>query len=103
MIKQDKIIGLLKFGLRSHMEELLHDGHLFMSPLSTFINMEDDHLRSDQDEAVDYSMPAKGAGEQVGKWESENPPVGAAHLSLSHLPTLPLSRSRAHATLPTPE
>jgi hypothetical protein len=73
--KQDKIIGLLKFGKRSHMEELLHDGHLFMSPLSTFINMEDDHLRADQDEAIDYSMPAEGAKLLI-KHNDEWLPVG---------------------------
>ena len=75
MIKQDKIIGLLKFGLRSHMEELLHDGHLFMSPLSTFINMEEDHLRADRDEAVDYSMPVDGAELSI-KHNDEWIPIG---------------------------
>jgi len=42
------------------MEELLHHGHLFMSPLTTFIHMEEDHLRADKDEAIEYALPAEG-------------------------------------------
>lgn len=57
------------------MEELLHDGHLFMSPLSTFINMEEDHLRADRDEAVDYSMPVDGAELSI-KHNDEWIPIG---------------------------
>ncbi|MDD2853188.1 MAG: hypothetical protein PHY09_14990 [Desulfuromonadaceae bacterium] len=71
MKQKDRLIGLFKFGLRAHMEELIQDGHLYMSPLSTFIAMEGDPLRADQDEAIDHSMPANGAQflmEQNGKW-----------------------------------
>src|SRR5665647_732644 len=71
MKQQDRTIGLFKFGLRAHMEELFHDGHLYMSPLTTFITLEGDRLRADQHEAIDHTMPAKGAQLSIkdgGKW-----------------------------------
>jgi hypothetical protein len=57
----ERIIALIKFGQRAHMEELFNYGHLFMSSLSNFRDMEEDHLRADKDEAIEYAMPAESA------------------------------------------
>ena len=84
MKRQDKTIGLFKFGLRSDMEKLLHDGHLFMSPLSAFIHMEEDHLRADQDEAIDYAMPVEGAEFSI-KHHDKWLPIGGLTGSLRYV------------------
>lgn len=67
----DSILALFKFGSRPHIEELIHEGHLYMNPLSTFIRMESDFLRADADEGLRWSAAvgnAKLQMQQDGKW-----------------------------------
>src|SRR6266550_8193231 len=82
----DRGLGLFKFGKRKHREELICDGHVFMRPLSDFIQLESDQLRGDKDEALtEFDASAHGGRldvEMHGQWT----PVGmiTGGLKFSH-------------------
>lgn len=70
-MQHNRILGLFKFGKRNHMEELVREGHLFMSSLSKIIAMETDELRADKNEALSYILQSEGAElhmERDGQW-----------------------------------
>ena len=81
--RPDRIRGLFKFGERTHMEELIHEGHLFMNTLSYYIELERDCLRADSDEGLDYTIAADGAAlsmDHEGEWK----PVGTIRGAIRH-------------------
>lgn len=58
---EDRLIALFKLGQKAHMEELLHEGHVFMNAASYFTGLKDRSPRSDSDEGTGYSRNADGA------------------------------------------
>lgn len=70
-MERERVLGLVKFGTRVYMEELLREGHLYMKPLSDFVRMEADELRGDPDEGLAHSIAAGArlSVEQEGTWE----------------------------------
>ena len=70
-----RVIGLFKFGSRAHMEELVAEGHVYMPPLSHFVTLESDALRSDPAEGCTRSVPAEGFRLDL-KLDGEWTPVG---------------------------
>ena len=60
-MKEEKIIALFKLGEKKHMEELLHEGHVFMNSVSYFTKIEDDSPRADPDEGINYCLDGEGA------------------------------------------
>lgn len=55
-MKEERIIALFKLGEKKYMEELLHEGHVFMNSVSYFARTEDDSIRSDPDEGTSYCL-----------------------------------------------
>src|SRR5687768_8236092 len=54
---KERVLALFKFGERKCMEELLHEGHVYMNTLSYFIKREaTDIARSDKYEATSFWM-----------------------------------------------
>jgi len=82
----NRILALFKFGQRKHMEELVCDGHVFMRPLSDFIQLESDQLRGDKDEALTQFDAAADGGKLAVKMHGEWAPVGTitGGLKFSH-------------------
>lgn len=80
----DNILGLFKFGHRQHIDELVREGHVYMNPLSAFVQLESDSLRTDADEGLKWSIPGSGAKlqmEEGGDWLS----VGTLDGPIKHL------------------
>lgn len=70
---RDRVIALMKFGKRVHMEELVENGALYMQPLSAFKAMEKDGLRADENEALSGSIATRGGTLSVqkdGSWRA---------------------------------
>ncbi len=70
---RERVVALMKFGNRVHMESLVERGELYMQSLSTFKTMEKDLLRADENEALSGSIPARGGSlsvQQDGAWRS---------------------------------
>jgi hypothetical protein len=57
----DPLIALFKIGRRAHMEELLHEGHVFMNTVGHFASLDDGSPRADSDEGTRSSRQAEGA------------------------------------------
>ena len=55
-MSQMRVLGLLKFGKRAHIEEFIRAGHLYMNPLSYFVRLENEMLRGDKDEGSTFCM-----------------------------------------------
>ena len=53
------VLGLLKFGEQSHIEEFCKLGRLFMKPLREFRRLEADELRGDRNEGVHWTLPSE--------------------------------------------
>lgn len=65
------------------MQELFHEGHLFMNTLAYYIELEKDYLRADSDEGVDHTIAADRAALSVeldGEWK----PVGTIRGAIRH-------------------
>jgi hypothetical protein len=80
---EPRVIGLFKFGQRAHMEELVTEGHVYMRPLSDFMALESDALRSDPAEGSASSIPAENFRLQVkldGEWKPVGGIVGTVRL-----------------------
>lgn len=60
-MKEERIIALFKLGKKKYMEELLHEGHVFMNSVSYFAKIEDDSTRADPDEGTSYCLDGEGA------------------------------------------
>lgn len=60
-MREERIIALFKLGEKKYMEELLHEGHVFMNTLSYFAKIEDDSTRADPDEGTSYCLDGEGA------------------------------------------
>jgi hypothetical protein len=58
---EDPLIALFKIGRRAHMEELLHEGHVFINTVGYFASLEDGSPRADADEGTRYSRQAEGS------------------------------------------
>jgi len=74
-LRSPRVLGLFKFGGRAHMEELVTEGHVYMPPLSYFVELESDALRADPAEGCARSVAADGFRLDVqvdGEWK----PVG---------------------------
>lgn len=77
---EDDLIALFKLGQKAHIEELPHEGHVYMNAVSYFAALEDDSARSDPDEGTGYSRNADGAKfeMQVGtEWRTFGTLTGA--------------------------
>lgn len=61
MRKSDSLVALFKLGKRTHMEELIHEGHVYMNAVSYFKDLEEDSPRSDDAEGTWYCQKADGA------------------------------------------
>lgn len=70
----DRILALLKFGRREHIEELVTEGHLFRRPLADFVPMEEDELRGDRNEGLTSYIQASGGEfrrqDRNGQWQT---------------------------------
>jgi hypothetical protein len=67
----DRVLALFKFGKRGHIDQFVHEGHIYMNSLNYFKRLEGDMLRTDKDESASYSIQADGAKlrmEHNGKW-----------------------------------
>jgi hypothetical protein len=60
-MNDDHLIAIFKLGSKIHMEELIHEGHVYMNTVSYFASLEDGSPRSDGDEGTAYSKNADGA------------------------------------------
>src|SRR5438876_7213711 len=71
-VQRAAVLALFKFGQRRHMEELICEGHVFMRPLSDFVQLESDELRGDKDEALTRFDAAADGGrldvQMNGQW-----------------------------------
>lgn len=70
MVDHD-VIAVFKFGQEKHMAELLHEGHVFMNPVSTFKEIDDGSPRFDPDEGTIYCRNLDGWTldfEHEGQW-----------------------------------
>ena len=71
----DRLIALFKIGEKKYMEELLHEGHVFMNPIHYYAKLEASSPRHDPDEGTTYSKNADGGllkMEHEGTWH----PIG---------------------------
>jgi hypothetical protein len=76
---RDRVVAMMKFGKHAHMEALIEHGTLYMQPLSTFKAMEEDGLRSDENEALSGSIAARGGSlsvQQDGAWQARGTIAG---------------------------
>lgn len=67
----NKVLALFKFGEREHIDQFVHEGHIYMNSLKYFKTLEGDLLRTDKHEGASYSLQADGAilrMEHNGKW-----------------------------------
>jgi hypothetical protein len=79
----DDLIALFKVGERIHMEQLLHEGHVYMNASSYFATLDAGSPRSDSDEATGYAKNADGATfeMQVGaEWQPLGTVAGAIRI-----------------------
>jgi hypothetical protein len=60
-MNDDPVIAIFKLGAKTHMTELLQDGHVYMNTVSFFAGLEDGTPRADRAEGTAYSEPAEGA------------------------------------------
>jgi len=60
-MKEERIIALFKLGEKKYMEELFHEGHIYMNSISYFARTEADSARSDPDEGTSYCFDGEGA------------------------------------------
>jgi hypothetical protein len=70
-MEPDGILALFKFGKREHIDQFVHEGHIYMNSLNYFRTLEDDMLRADKHEGASYNLQADGAilqMEQSEKW-----------------------------------
>lgn len=52
--EQGQALGLVKFGQKCFMDDLVHRGIVYLNPLSHFIKLESDELRADPHEGADH-------------------------------------------------
>jgi hypothetical protein len=70
-MESNKVLALFKFGKREHIDQFVHEGHIYMNSLKYFKTLEGDLLRTDKHEGASYSLQADGAilrMEHNGKW-----------------------------------
>jgi len=70
-MESDRVLALFKFGKREHIDQFVHEGHIYMNPLNYFKTLENDLLRTDKHEGASYNLQADGAKllvELNGKW-----------------------------------
>lgn len=60
-MSQERVLGLLKFGKRAHIEDFIREGHLYMNTLSYFAGLENEMLRGDKDEGSTFCMQSDKA------------------------------------------
>lgn len=71
-MEDDPLIALFKLGQREHMAELLHEGHVFMNPISYFAGLGDGTPRSDPDEGTGFARNMDGWTIDIqdgGEWQ----------------------------------
>jgi hypothetical protein len=61
MTNEDNLVALFKLGQKAHMEEVLHEGHVYMNTVAHFAALEDGSPRADPDEGTAFSRNADGA------------------------------------------
>jgi hypothetical protein len=67
----DRVLAIFKFGKREHIDQFVHEGHIYMNSLKYFKTLEGDLQRTDKYEGASYNLQADGAKlrmEQNGKW-----------------------------------
>ncbi len=85
----DPIIALFKLGQNAHMAELLHEGHVYMNPVSFFAK-EEASPRFDPDEGTSYCENAEGGTlqmEEAGEWRTLGTLTGAIRFRADALAT----------------
>lgn len=71
IMKKEQIFGLLKFGLKKHIEVFVNEGLLYMNSINYFREVENDELRKDEFENTTFCKQADGANlliEMDGEW-----------------------------------
>lgn len=81
---QDRVLGVLKFGVRSHIEQFA-EGLLYMNTLDYFAKLESDTLRTDSHEGTSHLLRGDGGILQI-KFGDQFVPVAEIKGSMRYQP-----------------